>query len=228
VAIQVRDSAGFQRLLRTIAFEFVEANIAFQVHTDLIAAYEGQSGNAMRQAWTFWSLTIRGHLDSAVFRLCRIYDQNPKNLGLRGILHTIASNQYLFSKEQFADRMKDRPSAEVLIANFEPLDPQQLDTDTAYATRATNPLVERLVRIRHNFYSHRNASDVVEDRAVSEEYPHMRHEVGELLQGGLTIVNRYSLLFDANAWSTHIIGRDDHEYVLRAVQERLDRQRAER
>jgi hypothetical protein len=63
---------------------------------------------------------------------------------------------------------------------------------------------------------------------VAEAYPHMRHEVGDLLQNGMAIVNRYSLLFDANSWSTSIVGRDDYHYVLRAAQERLDRYRSER
>ena len=228
MAIQVRNSTEFKRLVEAIALELVDANIAFRMHTDLIAAYVAESGAAMRQAWTFWSLTIQGHLDSAVFRLCRIYDQNDKNLGLRGFLHTIQSNQHLFSKPQFGQRIEGRQHAETLIANLEALDPQQIETDMAYVTRATNPAVDRLIQIRHNYYSHRNARDVVEDRAVAEAYPHMRHEVGDLLQTGMTIVNRYSSLFDANSWSTSIVGRDDYHHVLRAAQERLDRYRSER
>jgi hypothetical protein len=102
MAIEVHNSAEFQRLLHAIALELVDANIAFRMHTDLIAAYESECGEVMRQAWTFWSLTIQGHLDSAVFRLCRIYDQDDKNLGLRGFIHTIKSNPHLLSKDQFA------------------------------------------------------------------------------------------------------------------------------
>ena len=56
----------------------------------------------------------------------------------------------------------------------------------------------------------------------------MRDEVGELLSNGLAIVNRYSLLFDANSYPGQIIGQSDYHYVLRAVQERIDRQRRER
>lgn len=228
MAIQVRDSIEFKRLIEAIALELVDASIAFRMHTDLIAAYEGDRREAMRQAWTFWSLTIQGHLDSAIFRLCRIYDQDDKNLGLRGFLHTIQSNQHLFSRVQFAERLKNRPGAETLIAAFTALEARQIDADMEFVTRATNPTVDRLIAIRHNYYSHRNARDVVEERAVAEAYPHMRHEVGDLLEGGIRIVNRYSEIFDANTWSTRIIGWDDYHYVLRAAQERLDRYRAER
>jgi hypothetical protein len=228
MAIQVRDSTEFKRIADAIALELVDAIIAFSMHTDLIAAYEGDSGEVMRQAWTFWSLTIQGHLDSAVFRLCRIYDQDDTNLGLRGFLHTIQSNQHLFSKEQFATRVRGRPHAEHLIATFTALDGQQIDSDMASVTRASNPVVDRLIAIRHNYYSHRNARDVVADRAISETYPHMRHEVGDLLKHGLKIVNEYAMLFDANSWASSIVGRDDYHYLLRAAREQLERHRSER
>jgi hypothetical protein len=228
MAIEIRNSTEFQRILQTISLELVDANIAFNMHINLISAYQSESADAMRQAWTFWSLTIQAHLDSAVLRLCRIYDQDDKNLGLRGFIHTIQSNPHLFSKEQFAARMKSRANAESLIEAFVPLDSRQIDVDMAYVTRASNPTVDRLIAIRHNYYSHRNAKDVVADRAVSEKYPHMRDEVGELLKVGLAIVNLYSNLFEANSWSSGIIGQDDYQYVLRAAQERLDRYRSNR
>lgn len=228
MAIQVRNSSEFERLLKALALELVDANIPFKMHTNLIAAYESESGEAMRQSWTFWSLTIQAHLDSAVFRLCRIYDQNNKRLGLRGLLHTIHSNKHLFSRDQFAARMEGRAHAERLIAAYEPLDPRQIEADMDYVTRATNPIVDRLIAIRHNYYSHRNAEDVVADHAISQKYPHMRDEVGKLLKVGLAIVNLYSNLFDANSWASGIIGQDDYHYVLRAAKERLDRMRIER
>jgi AbiU2 len=227
MAIQVRNATEFGRLLETLALELVDANIAFKMHANLIASYESESREAMREAWTFWSLTIQAHLDSSVFRLCRIYDQNDRHLGLRGFIHTVQSNQRLFSKEQFSVRMEGRAHAESLIAAFAPLDSRQIEADMGYVTRATNPVVDRLIAIRHNYYSHRNAEDVVADHAVSEKYPHMRDEVGELLKVGLAIVNLYSNLFDANSWASGIIGQHDYHYVLRAAQERLDRLRAE-
>jgi hypothetical protein len=228
LAIQVRDSADFQRILRALALELVDANISFKLHTNLIAAYESDSGEAMRQAWTFWSLTIQAHVDSAILRLCRIYDQDDKNLGLRGFIHTIQSSPHLFSRKQFAARMEGRANSDSLIKAFAPLDPKQIEVDMAYVTRTSNPMVDRLIAVRHNYYSHRNAEDVVADHAVAEKYPHMRDEVGDLLKVGLAIVNLYSNLFEANIWSSGIIGQDDYHYVLRAARERLDRYRSER
>ena len=69
---------------------------------------------------------------------------------------------------------------------------------------------------------------MVADVITAEAYPHLRDEVGELLSNGLAIVNRYSLLFHSNSYPGQIIGQSDYHYVLRAVQERIDRQRRER
>ncbi len=220
MAIQVSNEEEFRRLLRALSLELVDANISFKMHTKLIAAGEADQMATMNEAWTFWSLTIQAHIDSAIFRLCRIFDQDDTNLGLRGLLDTIRANQHLFSKKFFVARMQSLPDPE---SSYEALDLARLETDMRYATRNTNDVVDRLIKIRHNYYSHRNASDVVADRNVSETYPHMRDEVGDLLDGGLAIVNRYSALFDMNVWSSKIVGSDDYHYVLRAAKERLDR-----
>jgi hypothetical protein len=221
MAIQVRNSAELKRLVEAIVLELVDANIAFNMHMHLIESSVRDRGEAMRQRWTFWSLTIQGHLDSAILRLCKIYDQKKHYLGLRGFLDTIRCNQHLFDRERYVERG-------AVIANFEPLDTAQLEVDLAYVTREGNPTVDRLLKVRGNYYAHRNARDVVEDYAVSERYPHQRDEVGELLRGGLSIVNRYSSLFDGNIYASQIIGGSDYHYVLDAAQERLDRLRRER
>lgn len=228
MAIQVSNAEEFKRLIVALALEMVDAKIAFKMHMNLVEAHQAEIGEGMSEAWTFWSLTIQGHLDSAVFRLCRIYDQDDRNLGLRGFLDTVRANQHLFSIERFAERVQGRVHQEDLASSFEVLDPKRLETDMDYVTRATNPTVDRLIMVRHNYYSHRNARDVVADRAVHEAYPHMRNEVGELLDGGLDIVNYYSGLFDMNTWSSVILGATDFHYVLKAVRERLQQHRAER
>ena len=130
---------------------------------------------------------------------------------------------HLFAKAKYAERIGSRDHAQSLVDAFTPLDTRQLESDIAFVTRDQNPTVDRLIKIRHNYYSHRNAKDVVADVVIAERYPHMRDEVGELLTKGLAIVNRYSDLFDSNSYPGQIIGQSDYHYVLRAVRERLDR-----
>lgn len=145
---------------------------------------------------TFWDRTITAHLDAAILRLCRIYDQKRRNLGLYGLLDTIRANPHLFSPEEYAKRMEG--GAPNLLSDGPPiLDLQILAQDIVYVCRATNPIVDRLIAVRHNYYSHRNADDVVADVTVGEEYPMTRDDVAELLRGGMEIASRYNELFHA-------------------------------
>jgi hypothetical protein len=60
MAIQVRNSAEFKRLVEALVLELVDANIAFNMHMNLIEAHVQDRTRAMQEIWTFWSLTIQG------------------------------------------------------------------------------------------------------------------------------------------------------------------------
>jgi hypothetical protein len=224
LAIQVRDSAEFQRLLVALSQELVEANIFFRMHMDLIAA-STEYADEMNQSVTFWDRTITAHLDAAILRLCRIYDQEKRNLSLSGLLDTIRANPHLFSAQQFERRIEGNPAAQLLNADPPVLDRAILDKDISYVTRATNPIVDRLIDVRHNYYSHRNAADVVAERRVADEHPITRDDVGEMLRGGMEIANRYNEIFRAHFYSTQMVGADDYKSVLKAVRKRIAAQR---
>jgi hypothetical protein len=85
----------------------------------------------------------------------------------------------------------------------------------------SHPAVDRLIVVRHNYYSHRNADDVVADVKVGEEHPITRDDVAELLRGGMEIAIRYNAMFHANVYSTQMIGNDDFKHVVAAVQQWL-------
>lgn len=59
------------------------------------------------------------------------------------------------------------------------------------------------------------------------KYPLTDEQIGSLLTGGIQIVNRYSLMFHAQSYSTQIIGHDDYQNVLAAVRLDLQRRREE-
>jgi hypothetical protein len=219
MAIPIRNSAELQRLLVAIAKELVEANIFFRLHMDLIAASR-EFADEMNESWTFWDRTIASHLDAAILRLCKIYDQKPRNLGLFGLLDTVRANPHLFSAEEYTKRMEGR-APNLLIDGPPILDLPTLETDIAHVRRGTNAMVDRLVNVRHNYYSHRNADDVVADVTVGVKHPITRDEVGTLLRDGMEIANRYNALFDANFYSTQMVGHDDFKHVLAAVRQQI-------
>jgi AbiU2 len=221
MAISVRDSKEFQRLLEAISWELVEANIFFRMHMDLIKA-ASRFQREINEARTFWDRTITAHLDAAILRLCRIFDQNDRNLGLGALLDTILANPHFFAPKEFARRVEGRPAAEALTAEPPILDRAQLDRDIASVSRSGNTCVDLLIDVRHNYYSHRNAEDVAVGRIVADEHPLSRDDVGELLRCGMEIANRYSSLFHANLYSTQMVGHDDFIHVLGAVRFKLE------
>jgi HEPN superfamily AbiU2-like protein len=220
MAIQISDSAEFEKLIGALARELVDANIFFRLHTDLLKAATEYT-DEMNQTATFWDRTIHAHLDAAVFRLCKIFDQDTRNLSLPGLLDTVRANPHLFEPAAFEKRMEGREFAETLKADPPKLDRALLDQDIAYVTRANNAVVDRLINVRHNFYSHRNAKDVVAGQVVGEKYSLTRDDVHELLRGGMRIANHYSVAFSAQSYSTQMVGHDDYIWVLKAVRARL-------
>ena len=226
MAIAIRNANQMRTLIHTLASDFVDANIAFRLNRDLIDASE-QYNQELHQSWTFWTLTVQAHLDAAIFHICRLFDQKPNVLGLRGFLETVRANLHLFTPERFRERLADRQGAEELRANPPLLVREALDRDIAYAKRDSNERVDRLIDVRHNYYVHRNAARVLGAVLVSDEDLLTIEDIGELLRGGMEIVNRYSNVFNANTYSVQMVGRDDYEYVLEAIREKLQQYRAQ-
>lgn len=218
MAIPVSDSTELQNLLETLARELVEASIFFRLYRDLVeAAAADRFNKEMHQSLTFWQQTVAAHRETAVFRLCKIFDQRRDSLNVRSVLETIRANPHFFSAERFEERMGQRAHVE-----HTPLDRAQLDKDIDYAGEQ-NPLVARLVGARNNFYAHRSAQGVLD----AEIYDLTLNDVATLLDAGLTIINRYNISFRAHAYSDQIVGHDDYGHVLEAVRDRLQTRQRE-
>ena len=217
--IKISDSAEFQSLLEALASELVEANIRFKLYADLtesISEYQEE----YNQSTAFWSLTFQSHLDAAVFRLCKIYDQHAKTLNLRNLLDTTKANIYVFDTEDFRERLKDNPFVESLSADSHRPDEEQLEGDLVYVSEG-NPLVKNLTIWRNNFFAHRSAINAITKRNLADDYPLTVENVKELLVEGMKLINRYSNLFRATTYSTNMIGRNDFQFVLKSIREYL-------
>ena len=93
--IPIKTAEEFRRLLTTLTDELVDANIHWQLYSDLALAGT-KYAREFNQARTFWGLTVSAHLDAAVFRLCKIYDQHRDGLNLRSFLETVQLNHSVF------------------------------------------------------------------------------------------------------------------------------------
>ena len=219
--IRIRDAAEFHTLLKALIGELTQAQDHFGLVRDLDAASE-EYARELNESRTFWYLTRRAHIDAAVSRLCKAYDQNSRSLNLRNLLDTIEGNLHHFDEAGFRERRKDSPFVASLAASARRPDAAQLAADKELVSEKTNPLVRNLMMWRHWFVAHRDAGKILNGRVLGEEYPLTFTDVQTLLDTGLGIVNRYSILFIATSHMDRMIGHDDYLKVLRAVRAQLD------
>src|SRR5437763_15135400 len=106
--LKIKSSDEFETLLNALATELVHANIYFKLHYDLKSATT-EFENEISQSRTFWFLTFQSLLDAALFRLCRIYDTDPRSNGLFNFLNMIKENLHIFDETNFRERLKDNP-----------------------------------------------------------------------------------------------------------------------
>jgi hypothetical protein len=224
VNLKLKSAEEFRRLLTTLLDDLVDARFHFKLHQNLDKAIE-EYGLEFSQSPTFWNLTRRAHIDAVLLRLCRAYDTYPHSaLNLRNFLDTIQANLSVFDEPNFRQRLKGNAFVDSLAAGLRPPDQAQLKTDIE-AVGVADPLVKKLVTWRHNYVAHRNSDYALNPNDLSSRYPLLFAEIDELLKRALEVGNRYSLLFDASAHSTMMVGRDDYLSVLRAVREGMQADR---
>jgi AbiU2 len=216
--LKLKKPEEFRYLLTALLDDLVDARFHFRLHQELAKATE-EYATEFAQSPTFWELTFVAHMDSVMVRLCRCYDTyNDPALNLKNLLDTIEANLLLFDEPNFRQRLKGNAFVDSLAAELKPPDREQLRKDKE-AVSDSDPLVHKLVKWRHNYVAHRNSRFALNPEKLESQYPLSFADVDALLNRALEIGNRYSLLFDASAHATLMIGRDDYLNVLRAVRE---------
>ena len=223
--LNIKSSDEFDKLLNALSDELVHANIFFKLHVDLKSATT-EYIREFNQSATFWTLTFQALLDASLFRLCRIYDTYPTSNSLPNLLDTIKGNLHIFDEANFRERLKDNPFVDSLAQSARKPDLKQLDVDIEYAS-AKNSLVRNLVVLRNNIYAHRSAGNIIKEKDLRVNYPLSINNITELLEKGMSILNRYSSLFRALSHSTQIVGHDDYKYVLSCMRSDLIRHEEE-
>lgn len=217
--IDVTDSAQFKRLLEALVDELIDARDHFRLHQDLDASIP-EYQTEFNQSVGFWTSTLRAHMDAAVLRLCKAYDQSKDkpNLNLRNFLETIQANLHFFDEANFRERLKDNAFVDSLAKDPRKPDTAQLRKDLEWVTNA-NPLVKNLTLWRHHHVAHRSRSSALDPRGFAQQNPLPFSEIKALIDNGLRIVNDYSSLFSATVHTSTPI--KDYKYLLEAVRRDL-------
>jgi hypothetical protein len=198
----IKTPEEFKTVLQALAHDLAHANDHHSLFRRLLEARADTYSKALSQAQTFWSLTYEAHQDSAIFRLCRAYDQEPSALSLKTFVATIASGSPCLPP----------------VAEFHALNANQLAEDAAWVDQKQNRLVKHLMMWRHKHFAHMDVRKTI-SRSLAAEYPLTNAEVEKLLETGFDIVNRYYGVYYATYYSREMHGASDYQHLLRMLQD---------
>src|SRR5688572_28663385 len=92
-------------LLQDVANNVIDAGIHYKLFRDLLESIPSHQ-QILEQSRAFWTLTFVAHRDAAVLRLCRVYDQEKRAVGLQVLLKAVQRNPELFDEAHFRVRLK--------------------------------------------------------------------------------------------------------------------------
>lgn len=220
--ILVKNEIEFTRLLKSLADDVVDAHVHYKLYKDLYKAHE-EFPLVVQQSNTFWQTTLKAHLNTSIYALTRVYDQQKGALHLCSFLKTVENNIDLFTEEKFRERKKDNPFVEDLAQEnrIPDLDHLKLEIDSC---SDKDSLVNLLVRHRGNSLAHRNAKHAASGKSLANTQPLTFEDFEVLLERAISILNRYSLFFEASSYSTYQIGADDFRFIFESVTTKLNQQ----
>ena len=221
--IPIQDENEFKRLLEGLANDIVDANIHYWLYKDLQSALI-QFPLVVAQSNTFWTTTLKSHLNTSLYMLTKAYDQQTNALHLFSFLQTIKTNSILFTETNFRERKKDNPHVDSLANESRIPDLTTLETDLSLCSK-DNPLVNTLIVHRGNAIAHRNAKNTAKGRSISETHPLTWEDFELLLNRAIEILNKYSSLFEASTYSTRPIGANDFRYIFECVNSEVEESR---
>lgn len=221
--IPFRDENEFKRLLEGLANDIVDANIHYKLYKDLLSAIE-EFPLVVAQSNTFWSTTLKSHLNLRLHMLTKAYDQNDRALHLLSFLETIKANLALFTEARFRDRKLDEPYVDSLASESRIPDLASLEKDISLCS-TNDPLVKMLIIHRGDTIAHRNARHKARGTSISETHPLSWEGFEVLLARAIEVLNKYSRLFEAITYSTIPIGANDFRYIFECVNSEVEQSR---
>ncbi len=212
--MRIKNSAEFDSLMKGLARDIVDAHVHFHLYQNLNNAIP-EYVTELNQSAAFWNLAIDAQVDATLLRLCRAYDSHTSSLSLPRLLATIQANLHIFDTPEFIKRLKDNPFVESLANDSRIPDKDELKSDIAFVSSA-DPRVRHLLAWRNNIGAHRNPQETLSPNSVVLD-PLKFAEIEVLLERAISIINKYSLLFGALAYSTSMFGEDSYKYVLDCI-----------
>lgn len=205
----------FKRLLDALAYDLLEANHHYRLYHNLQKSLE-EYEREINSYIGFWGLTFNAHREACLLHLCRAYDNHCDDiLSLKKLIIIIQGDTDIFDISRFRGHLRENPYVDSLAQYARKPPDEQVQKDLEKVSDKTNPLVQKLSRLRGGKIAHRNIKVLIKGK--NDPAPLTWSEVEELINTGLRIFNNYRQLFEASTYSSMLIGETDYEEVLKLI-----------
>lgn len=187
--------------------------------------------DAIKEAPHFWTSYARANLETAVFVLCRIYDQLPTsfNIGcwleaVRDSKKTIIESANLETIADFSDEDEDdegfvretNPDPASHLFYIEPsTELPGIDADLLLVGE-DDPLVKKLRLRRHNVIMHKSLTYLIKGTDGPKKHAMTHEEVKTLCKRAFDLLNKYSLTLKMQEMF-EFVGAEDFHIVIEAL-----------
>lgn len=196
------------------------ARVRRDLHAALTDALNADKVVGNNSPW-FWESAWKSLFESQILYLIRLYDEQPNSVSLQGNIRLIQKHPAV-ANEAIA-RLAQRINATVQNHDFRSDEwVARLAADLDTVTNA-DPLVDRFLEQRNQFYAHLGEPAVLEPTAFTRRYGLSPAEIDILVDRAFTMANEYGTVLLAQSFGSPAVGHDDYKSIFAAVRERADR-----
>jgi HEPN superfamily AbiU2-like protein len=210
----------FEELRQKLHKDIAGAHDEFVLSTALEKA-RTKSTDAFAQSRVFWNLTINALLNSAIARLCRVYDN--EYAGIQMYLRIVSEHQEWFNKPHVS-------KAPPKLREY----PQPFKASTlngAIRSVSTTPdspknnLVDQLLDLRNTQVAHIGTTFTC-TRRPRPKNPLDFRGFKSLLYRAHRLLNTYSSFYDGTTYTKNIVGIHDFKFVDDAIRRHFEKIRS--
>ena len=210
----------FTKLLDVLVDDLLDANHHYRLYHNLrqsLKEYEHEINTYSG----FWSLVFDALREVCLVHLCRAYDNRQRKdgtfdtLSLKNLLLIIQGNTEIFDISKFKERLKENSYVDSLAQEDRKLNDEQIKMDLQAVSKDTNPLVDKLYKLRNKKIAHTDINEILKGK--DEPNPLTWSEIEDLINTGLRIFNEYLKRFNASTYSAMLIGENHYKEVLKLL-----------
>lgn len=210
--------AQFERLLRQVRADISDLHLNEKVFSGVVEHLTKYS-SVGHQFPAFFGAFYSAMRTDLIIRLGRVYD--PEGTGhdsctLGRCLSTLLESPEFFSEAAITARLReDYRQANPDYLRLHQLDEKQIEYDlqTLVSSR------EKLVRLRHKLYAHKDLETVL--GGARGDLLSTHEEVKALIKLAHEVWNRCSSVWNACTWSDNVIGGEDYEWLFECLRRGL-------